>query len=126
MLKAHCRTWEDHLWALVSVACEERLSAGLAKIERECFWEGGLGALEHGAITTSDGQIPDPGDEESWEEDVLQTLGALSNVQVSDGYEDSSNVLHFSDAKSCITTKQCACRPSVSHFAVAHYPQPHG
>ncbi len=85
VLKAHCRTWEDHLWALVSVACEERLSAGLAKIERECFWEGGLGALEDGATTTSDGQVPDLGDEESWEEDVLQTLGALADVQVADG-----------------------------------------
>ncbi|RPD76536.1 hypothetical protein L226DRAFT_460097 [Lentinus tigrinus ALCF2SS1-7] len=85
VLKAHCRTWEDHLWALVSVACEERLSAGLSKIERECFWEGGLGALEHGATAIADGQAPDAGDEESWEEDVLDTLGALSNVQVSEG-----------------------------------------
>lgn len=86
VLKGHSRTWEDHLWALVSVACEERLSAGLTKIERECFWEGGLGALEHGATTLSDGQAPDAGDEESWEEDVLETLSALSSVQVSEGY----------------------------------------
>ena len=45
-----------------------------------------MGALEHGATTLSDGQAPDAGDEESWEEDVLETLSALSSVQVSEGY----------------------------------------
>ncbi|KAI0723479.1 nuclear pore protein 84/107 [Earliella scabrosa] len=84
-LKSHCRTWEDHLWALVSVACEERLSAGLANIERECFWEGGLGALESGVTAGVDGQPRDAGEEDEWEEEVMQTLQALSNVQVAEG-----------------------------------------
>ena len=84
-LKSHCRTWEDHLWALVSVACEERLSAGLANIERECFWEGGLGALESGVTAGVDGRPRDAGEEDEWEEEVMQTLQALSSVQVAEG-----------------------------------------
>ncbi|KAI0739444.1 nuclear pore protein 84/107 [Daedaleopsis nitida] len=84
-LKSHCRTWEDHLWALVSVACEERLSAGLANIERECFWEGGLGALESGVAAGPEGQPRGGGEEDEWEEEVMQTLDALSNVQVTEG-----------------------------------------
>ncbi|KAH9850869.1 nuclear pore protein 84/107 [Lenzites betulinus] len=82
-LKAIARTWEDHLWALVSLACEERLSVGLSAIERECFWENGLGALESGAAVPVEGAEEDV--EEEWEQEVVQALEGLSNVQVADG-----------------------------------------
>ena len=83
VMKAVCRTWEDHLWALVSIACEERLSLGLARIARECFWESGLGALESSAAGEANG-IPDE-EEEEWEADVKQMLEALGGVQVAEG-----------------------------------------
>lgn len=69
----------------MSVACEERLSAGLANIERECFWEGGLGALESGVTAGPEGQARGGDAEDEWEEEVVQTLDALSNVQVAEG-----------------------------------------
>ena len=84
VLKAVCRTWEDHLWALVSIACEERLSLGLARIARECFWESGLGALESSAAGEANG-VPDEEEEEEWEADVKQMLEALGGVQVAEG-----------------------------------------
>ncbi|KAH9940156.1 nuclear pore protein 84/107 [Epithele typhae] len=83
-LKSVCRTWEDHLWALVSMACEERLSRGLADIERECFWEGGLGALESSAVSGEQAPTHDL-DEDTWEHEVVQTLQELSNIPVIDG-----------------------------------------
>ena len=87
VLKAVCRTWEDHLWALVSIACEERLSLGLASIARECFWESGLGALEGGAPSgPTDGAGPlNPDEDEEWEDDVTKMLEGLSGVQVAEG-----------------------------------------
>ncbi|KAF8168933.1 nuclear pore protein 84/107 [Pholiota molesta] len=45
LLKAACRTWEDHLWAELSVLCEARASAALARLAPGSFWEGGLEAL---------------------------------------------------------------------------------
>ncbi|KAI0773023.1 nuclear pore protein 84/107 [Trametes elegans] len=83
-LKAVARTWEDHLWALVGLACEERLSAGLSAIERECFWENGLGALESGAGILTPRETEEEVEEE-WEHEVIQALEGLANVPVSDG-----------------------------------------
>ncbi|TBU51798.1 nuclear pore protein 84/107 [Dichomitus squalens] len=84
VLKAVCRTWEEHLWVVVSIACEERPSLGLARIARECFWESGLGTLE-GSAASEAGMVPDEGVEEEWEEDVKQMLEALEAVQVAEG-----------------------------------------
>ncbi len=86
VLKTVCRTWEDHLWALVSIACEERLSLGLASIARECFWESGLGALEGGVSGATDGAVPlNPDEDEEWEDDVMKMLEGLGSVQVAEG-----------------------------------------
>ncbi|TBU27484.1 107-domain-containing protein [Dichomitus squalens] len=84
VLKAVCRTWEEPLWVVVSIACEERPSLGLARIARECFWESGLGTLE-GSAAGEAGMVPDEGLEEEWEEDVKQMLEALEAVQVAEG-----------------------------------------
>jgi nuclear pore complex protein Nup107 len=32
ILKSACRTWEDHLWAQISVMCEEKQSAEMIKL----------------------------------------------------------------------------------------------
>ncbi|KAI9065014.1 hypothetical protein FKP32DRAFT_1675146 [Trametes sanguinea] len=95
-LKSVARTWEDHLWTLVSLACEERLSAGLASIERECFWENGLGALEGGsaAIAAARDAQEEAGVEE-WEQEVIQALEGLSNVAVAEG-ASADNPYHVS------------------------------
>ncbi|KAI1788295.1 hypothetical protein LXA43DRAFT_1159845 [Ganoderma leucocontextum] len=86
VLKVVCWTWEDHLWALVGIACEERLSLRLASITCECFWESGLGALEGGASGAADGVVPLNSDEgEEWEDDVMKMLEGLSGVQVAEG-----------------------------------------
>ncbi|KAI0653097.1 nuclear pore protein 84/107 [Cubamyces menziesii] len=93
-LKAVARTWEDHLWTLISLACEERLSVGLASIERECFWENGLGALEGGAAALVPRGAEDEAEEE-WEQEVIQALEGLSNVQVAEG-APADNPYHVS------------------------------
>ncbi|TBU37015.1 107-domain-containing protein [Dichomitus squalens] len=82
-LNAVCRT-QDHLWVLVSIASEERLSLGLARIARECFWESDLGTLE-GSAASEAGGVPDEEVEEEWEEEVKQMLEALEAVQVAEG-----------------------------------------
>ena len=85
-LKGVCRTWEDHLWVLVSIACEERLSRGLEAIERECFWEGGLGALEGNASAAVDGATEQRVDEDAWEDDkvAVRVREATLNVFATD------------------------------------------
>ncbi|OJT05441.1 Nucleoporin nup107 [Trametes pubescens] len=92
-LKAVARTWEDHLWALVSLSCEERLSVGLAAIERECFWENGLGALESGAAALAEEGAEDV--DEEWEHEVMQALESLANVQTAEG-APADNPYHVS------------------------------
>ncbi|EIW52209.1 uncharacterized protein TRAVEDRAFT_156299 [Trametes versicolor FP-101664 SS1] len=93
-LKAVARTWEDHLWALVSLSCEERLSVGLSAIERECFWENGLGALETGAAALATEGAEEDVDEE-WEHEVMQALESLANVQTAEG-APADNPYHVS------------------------------
>ncbi|KAI0942549.1 hypothetical protein AcW1_003147 [Taiwanofungus camphoratus] len=85
-LKVLCRTWSDQLWALVCVACEERLSAGLTSLVGESFWEGGLAAVnvaEGKAVTR--GRQGEENEEEDWEQDVLSALESLGNISVEDG-----------------------------------------
>ena len=70
----------------MSVACEERLSRGLASIARECFWEGGLGALEGGNGDEEGGEgVVGAEEEDSWEDEVVQMLQELASVQVAEG-----------------------------------------
>lgn len=61
------------------------MSVGLAAIERECFWENGLGALESGAAALAVRGNDEDVDEE-WEHEVIQALESLSNVHSSEGY----------------------------------------
>jgi nuclear pore complex protein Nup107 len=75
VLKSACRTWEDALWATISVLCEERLSEALARLGGG-FWEPS-GREEEGE--------PSEEEEEVWRADVEQELQALATVQVQEG-----------------------------------------
>ncbi|TFY52382.1 hypothetical protein EVJ58_g10050 [Rhodofomes roseus] len=88
-LKAACRTWADQLWAVVSIACEERLAVGLAGLASESFWEGGVAAVEGPAVEegtegANSGSRMET-EEEDWEKEVLGALESLSNVAVEEG-----------------------------------------
>lgn len=88
-LKAACRTWADQLWAIVSIACEERLTVGLANLARESFWEGGLAAVEapnpEQAVEVPANESRMETEEEDWEKEVLGALESLSSVVVEEG-----------------------------------------
>jgi hypothetical protein len=79
ILKSACRTWEDALWATISVLCEERQSEALARLGGG-FWEPSgreLGEDVEGEAAEEE--------EEAWRADVEQELQALATVQVQEG-----------------------------------------
>ncbi|KAJ3559201.1 hypothetical protein NM688_g483 [Phlebia brevispora] len=80
-LKGACRTWSDHLWAQVSVVCEEKESAELMRLRRS-FWESG-GEIE--GHTEDVGTEGEEGEEEEWEAEVVSSLESLATVAVEDG-----------------------------------------
>lgn len=86
VLKTACRTWEDHLWAQISVVCEEKQSTEMLRVGGS-FWEGGLPAVESGVRVLS----PDAEEAESeeWEEEVRGSLEILKTVAVQEGYVGS-------------------------------------
>ncbi|KAG1880884.1 hypothetical protein F4604DRAFT_1748506 [Suillus subluteus] len=57
-LKSACRTWEDHLWAQISILCEEKQMITLG---------GGF----------CDGDLEDAAGEEEWEREATSTLETL-------------------------------------------------
>lgn len=71
ILKSACRTWEDHLWAQVSIICEERESMELSRLSGS-FWDKGIAA--------------EPDD---WEAEVKESLMTLEDVAVTEGCVDS-------------------------------------
>lgn len=81
-LKAACRTWTDHLWAQVSVVCEEKESAELNRLT-ESFWEGS-GPTDVGIDEVNE-DVEDV-EEEEWEKEVVSSLESLSDVAVEEGY----------------------------------------
>ncbi len=72
-LKAACHTWADHLWAEVSVICEEKESVELERLKGS-FWEG----------TSPSSGIGEAGVEE-WEENVIKSLEVLGSIGVDEG-----------------------------------------
>ncbi|KII84942.1 hypothetical protein PLICRDRAFT_146529 [Plicaturopsis crispa FD-325 SS-3] len=82
ILKSACRTWEDHLWAQISVMCEEKQTAEMLRLGGS-FWEGGLAAVEKGVHEISAQDIEE--EEDEWEKEVVGTLESLESVQVDDG-----------------------------------------
>ncbi|KAF8884657.1 nuclear pore protein 84/107 [Infundibulicybe gibba] len=92
VLKSACRTWEDHLWAQVSIMCEEKQTMELAKLGGG-FWEAGLDAIETKIppITREEEEM----EEEEWEKEVRGTLESLKTVAVQDG-PPADHAFHFS------------------------------
>ncbi|KAJ7272963.1 nuclear pore protein 84/107 [Mycena rebaudengoi] len=82
ILKAACRTWEDHLWVQVSVVCEEKQSMEISRIGGS-FWEGGLSAVESGVRVLS--AEAEELEAEEWEKEVVGALETLKSVAIQEG-----------------------------------------
>jgi nuclear pore complex protein Nup107 len=81
VLKSACRTWEDHLWAQLSILCEEKQAAEMIKLGGG-YWEGGLEVLKDLPIPVEDA---DEKEEEEWEKEATAALETLGGVNVDDG-----------------------------------------
>jgi len=83
VLKSACRTWADHLWAQISIVCEEKESMELARLV--AFWDCGVEKEREGG---GGGEVEEEGtgeEEREWEKEVVGTLESLKGVQVADG-----------------------------------------
>ncbi|TFK38561.1 nuclear pore protein 84/107 [Crucibulum laeve] len=76
-LKGACKSWEDHLWALICITCEEKESAELEKLGG--FWEEGLQGLEKGLRPINAREEEE--EEEGWKEEVISTLETLKSME---------------------------------------------
>ncbi|KAK1227800.1 Nucleoporin nup84 [Marasmius sp. AFHP31] len=97
ILKSACRTWEDHLWATISVLCDEKETMEMSRLGGS-FWEGGGGAeglrnVDKGVRTV--GREVIELEEEEWEKEVVGTLEGLKDVDVGDG-PPADHPFHFS------------------------------
>lgn len=81
VLKSACRTWEDHLWAQISILCEEKQAAEMIKLGGG-YWEDGLEVLKDLPIPMEDA---DEKEEEEWEKEASAALETLGGVNVDDG-----------------------------------------
>ncbi|KAF8905638.1 nuclear pore protein 84/107 [Mucidula mucida] len=78
ILRSACRTFHDHLWAALSVTCEEKISMELAKIPS--FWEG-----------TIDRPVPwlteeeQDAEDDEWTAEQQTALQGLENIRVEEG-----------------------------------------
>ncbi|KAF9448694.1 hypothetical protein P691DRAFT_800405 [Macrolepiota fuliginosa MF-IS2] len=92
VLKSACRTWEDHLWAQISIMCEEKENMELTKLGGS-FWEGGVEAVEKGVKEMS--VADEEREEKEWVKEVTETLESLKGVVVSEG-PAADHAFHFS------------------------------
>ncbi|KAF9071055.1 nuclear pore protein 84/107 [Rhodocollybia butyracea] len=92
ILKSACRTWEDHLWAQISIMCEEKQAMEMSRLGG-CFWDGGMSAVEKGVRSVSQETMEN--EEEEWEEEVRGTLDGLKSVHVEEG-SPADHPFHFS------------------------------
>ncbi|KAF8962886.1 nuclear pore protein 84/107 [Flammula alnicola] len=92
ILKSACRTWEDHLWADISVMCEEKASRELARLATGSFWEGGVDALEKGVDELRNLQVQQ--DDDEWDKEVVRTLESLKSIAVLEG-PPADHAFHF-------------------------------
>lgn len=88
-LKAACRTWSDHLWAQISVVCEEKESQEMARL-RASFWENPSDMDLDASMDDND-----EAEEEEWEQEVVDSLESLANISVEEG-APSDNPYHIS------------------------------
>ena len=92
VLKSSCRTWEDALWATISVLCEERQSEALARLGGG-FW--GPYGREWGGGDAGEREGDGEEEEDAWRADVEQELQTLAAVQVQEGL-GADNPFHIS------------------------------
>ncbi|THH14665.1 hypothetical protein EW146_g5692 [Bondarzewia mesenterica] len=92
VLKPACRTWEDYLWAQISIICEEKESLAMDRLSG-AFWEGGVAEVEKGVSE----YLPEVEEEaeEQWRMEVERTLETLADVPVEDGLP-ADNAFHMS------------------------------
>lgn len=81
-LKAACRTWSDHLWAQISVVCEEKESAEMSRLKAS-FWENPAEVDLHDSSVHM--EASDDAEEEEWEREVVSSLESLASVSVEEG-----------------------------------------
>ncbi|KAJ7695686.1 nuclear pore protein 84/107 [Mycena rosella] len=92
VLKTACRTWEDHLWAQISVVCEEKQSMEMLRVGGS-FWEGGLPAVEGGVrVLSADAEELE---KEEWEREVVGALEMLKSVAIQEG-PGAQHPFHYS------------------------------
>ncbi|EDQ98148.1 uncharacterized protein LACBIDRAFT_309794 [Laccaria bicolor S238N-H82] len=89
VLKLACRTWEDHLWAQVSIMCEEKESQELSRLGGS-FWEGGVEAVDKGVNDELD-----DAEEEEWKKEAISSLDSLKSIAVLEG-PPADHAFHFS------------------------------
>jgi nuclear pore complex protein Nup107 len=82
VLESACRTWEDHVWALVSVLCEEKQTTEMSKLGGG-WWEGGVAAVEKGAPEVPEETVRR--EEQEWEKEVIEALKNRKTVRVEEG-----------------------------------------
>ncbi|KAJ7184429.1 nuclear pore protein 84/107 [Mycena filopes] len=92
VLKTACRTWEDHLWAQISVVCEEKQSTEMLRVGGS-FWDGGLAAVETGVRVIS--AEAEEAESDEWEKEVVGSLEVLKSVATQEG-PSAQHPFHFS------------------------------
>ncbi|KAF9002210.1 107-domain-containing protein [Cyathus striatus] len=99
ILKSACRTWEDHLWAQISIMCEEKESMELQKIGG-AFWDPPLRSSSSATkIPETSTQAPEvearEAEEKEWEKEVVGALENLKSIKVAEGPK-AEHAFHFS------------------------------
>lgn len=81
-----CRTWEDIVWAQVSALFEEKQNEAMERLCNGGFWEGGVSAVEKDTAEGADVSMDTEEDlDDSWKDEVEQTLSILADAPVQDG-----------------------------------------
>ncbi|KAJ6459798.1 nuclear pore protein 84/107 [Mycena vitilis] len=110
VLKTACRTWEDHLWAQISVVCEEKQSTEMLRVGGS-FWEGGLTAVQTGVrVISADAE---EAESEEWEKEVVGSLEVLKTVAVQEG-PGAQHPFHYSQLQIILNR----IGPLMDNFAV--------
>ncbi|THH27911.1 hypothetical protein EUX98_g6279 [Antrodiella citrinella] len=97
-LKSACKTWEDHLWAQISIMCEEKEVSEMARLKGGHWlqYEDRLGDAAEDETMDEDLEGPENGnEEEEWEREVANTLASLGTIQVDEG-APADNPYHIS------------------------------
>lgn len=119
VLMSACRTWEDHLWAQISIACEEKESSEMLRLSGS-FWEGGLAAVEKGTkLISEDERAVEEGE---WKKEVTAALDTLKTVDVADG-PAADHAFHFSQLQIILDRTSSLLEVFAAGLRDGSYPQ---